>query len=186
MPTLAIQGWFDFKDIYDKIVAECRPSALLVELGVWKGGSLCYLGLIAKNANKGLRVIGVDKFTHEEWDGYAAIQRRDRDEFNEKRSVERQCRDNLLAFGVSDFVHLIKSDSIAVTSEFDDESVDFVFMDDTHSSEFIAKEITAWLPKMRRPSIMGGHDYPGNIRYGVKSHFHEVLDIGNSWLKRIE
>lgn len=185
MPEIAIQGWFDFQNIYDKIVAEARPGAVLIELGVWKGGSLLYLALKAIEARKNLTVVGVDNFLHNDWDGYSTIQRVDR-ENGETRTVYEQCRDNLTAAGVVDFVKLIRSDTIEAASLFPDGSVDFLFIDDTHNSPHVQKEIAAWLPKMRRPSVMAGHDYPGSIAAGVHAHFPYPQHIApSSWAQML-
>jgi cephalosporin hydroxylase len=179
-----IQGWFDFQNIYDRMIDDCREGGTLIELGVWKGKSLCYLAHKALAANKRLNVIGIDNFQHDDWDGYIQIQHVDRKN-GEKRTVRQQCEDNLAAVGVLNNVRLIESDSIAAASLFDDGSIDFLFIDDTHNSEHIKAEIAAWLPKMRRPAWMAGHDFPGNIFYGVISHFPDAEQDGTSWIVRV-
>ena len=55
-----IDGWFTFAAAYDVAVAEAPAGSTLVEVGCWHGKSLSYLARKAREADKGLRVIGVD------------------------------------------------------------------------------------------------------------------------------
>ena len=176
-----IQGWFDFANIYDRAVADAKPGDILIELGVWKGASLCYLGQIAKRANKNLTVIGIDNWRHNDWDGYATIQRLDREK-GEMRSPLEQCRANLDACGLANWVRLIESDTIAAASLFEDKSVRFLFVDDTHNSPHIHAELLAWLPKIIPGAWIAGHDYPGNIQAGVDAIFPNAVQDGTSWV----
>lgn len=182
--SIAIQGWFDFSNIYALAVEEAQPGDTLIEIGVWKGASLCYLALKAKMADKGLKVIGIDNWKHTDWDGYASIQRLDR-ERGEMRPPLEQCRANLEAAGVLDFVTLIESDSIEAASLFEDESIRFIFVDDTHNSAHIEKELRAWLPKIKRGAWIAGHDYPGNIQAGVLAVLPHAVQDGTSWVAAI-
>lgn len=180
-----IQGWFDFQNIYDRMIAGCPPGGVIVELGVWKGKSLSYLAANAKKAGKGIRVVGIDNWLHNDWDGYWGIQRID-SEKGEKRSVRQQCEENLAFTGARDVVRLIESDSIAAAKLFADNSVDFIFIDDTHNVEHIKEEIAAWLPKLKRPTWIAGHDYPGNIAAGVLHHFPHATQDGASWVAEVK
>jgi cephalosporin hydroxylase len=182
--VIGVQGWFDFANIYRRMVAEVRDGGTIIELGVWKGKSLCYLADCARRSGKNINIIGIDSFSHEQWDGYAAIQRIDR-ELGESRTVEQQCRDNLSRFDLNN-VRLIQSDCIEAASLFDDGSVDFVFLDDNHVFDHVKRELQAWLPKMRRPTWIAGHDYNGETRQGVDSIMPNAVADGNSWTARLE
>ncbi len=180
-----IQGWFDFQNIYDRMAAEVPDGGTIIELGVWKGKSLIYLAKAVQKTSKEVLIVGVDNFKHADWDGYSTIQRIDREK-GEARSVLQQCRDNLSAFGVADCVRIIESDSIKAANYFPDETVDFLFVDDTHTHEHIKREIAAWLPKMKKPTWMAGHDYPGGIADGVSYHFPNAWRDGNSWIGELK
>jgi cephalosporin hydroxylase len=177
-----IQGWFDFANIYERAVAGAKQGDILIELGVWKGASLCCLAKLARDANKGLTVIGIDNWKHNDWDGYAAISRLDRENAGDFRTVREQCEDNLRMRGLLDFVTLIESDTIEAAAKFDGESVRFIFIDDTHNSEHINAEICAWLPKIIPGAWIGGHDFPGNIEDGVMAILPHAVQDGTSWV----
>ncbi len=180
-----IQGWFDFQNIYNRVAQEVPQGGTIIELGVWRGKSLIYLAQAVKRTGKRMNVIGIDNFKHSDWDGYSTIQRIDR-ELGETRPIIQQCRENLAAFGVADAVTLIESDSIEAARLFEDRSVDFVFVDDTHNSQHIKEELEAWLPKIKRPAWIAGHDYPGLIASGVLHHFPNAFQDGNSWVGYLE
>ena len=135
-------------------------------------------------AKKNLQIIGIDNWQHTDWDGYAAIRRADVEK-GEHRTPLEQCRANLAAVGTLDFVRLIESDSIAAADLFANDSVDFIFIDDTHNAAHIDREISAWLPKLKKPGWIAGHDYPGNIAAGVLKHFPDAKQDGSSWVARI-
>lgn len=185
LSILNVQGWFDFAHIYRRMVDEVRDGGTIIELGVWKGKSLCYLADCARRSGKNIRIIGIDSFKHDQWDGYSTIQRMDREK-GELRSVEQQCRDNLARLGLLERVEIVKSDCIEAAKLFADGSVDFLFVDDNHESEHVKRELPAWLPKMRLPTWMAGHDYNGETKAAVDSVFPHAVADGNSWIAKLE
>jgi predicted O-methyltransferase YrrM len=46
---------------------------------------------------------------------------------------------------------------------FEDASLDYVMIDADHAYEAVAKDIAAWLPKIRPGGILAGHDYTPEI-----------------------
>lgn len=72
---------------------------------------------------------------------------------------------------------------------FDDESLDFIYLDGNHLFEFVKMDIKAWLPKLKKPGLFGGHDYqhkwapevkPAVIEMfgGIDKHFQDT-----SWVR---
>jgi hypothetical protein len=47
-------------------------------------------------------------------------------------------------------------------------SADVIYIDGNHEQDFVAADIAAWLPKVRRPGIIAGHDYSHMHFTGVK------------------
>ena len=54
---------------------------------------------------------------------------------------------------------IIRADSTEGVKQFEDESLDFVYLDGDHSFAHIAADIVAWSKKVRRGGIIAGHDY---------------------------
>ena len=68
--------------------------------------------------------------------------------------------------------------SLEGAHKFEDQSLDFVFIDASHEYEDVKKDIEAWLPKIKTGGILAGHDYyVGNVDYfpGVKKAVNECL-----------
>ena len=78
-----------------------------------------------------------------------------------------------------------------VIDEFEDESLDFVYIDALHTEEEMKRQINAWLPKIKSDGTLGGHDFCEHFA-GIKKAVLETLgtpdkiynDAGNSWIKR--
>jgi predicted O-methyltransferase YrrM len=56
---------------------------------------------------------------------------------------------------------IIARPSVEAAENFDDNSMDFVFLDADHSYESVKADITAWWPKIKPGGWLCGHDYGG-------------------------
>lgn len=54
---------------------------------------------------------------------------------------------------------IAKEFSMAAVKKFDDESLDFVFIDANHEEPFVYEDLTEWAKKVRVGGIVAGHDY---------------------------
>jgi predicted O-methyltransferase YrrM len=74
---------------------------------------------------------------------------------------------------------LIVDKSIEAAKQFENKSVDFVFIDAAHEYEDVQNDIEAWLPKIKTGGIIAGHDYiptyPGVMR-AVNEKFGDKVD----------
>lgn len=69
---------------------------------------------------------------------------------------------------------LMRTTGVDAASQFEDGSLDFVYIDGDHTYEFVSKDIAAWWPKVRDGGILSGHDYtPGNPQ---KGHVYGVIE----------
>lgn len=59
---------------------------------------------------------------------------------------------------LGDRAEIIRKPSLDVVNDFEDNSLDFVYLDGDHSRENVLNEINAWLPKVKVNGIFGGHD----------------------------
>lgn len=65
--------------------------------------------------------------------------------------------------------------SIEASKKFDNESVDFIFLDADHSYESVKEDIEAWWPKLKKGGTFTGHDYNGDGN-GVKKAVDEFFN----------
>ena len=42
---------------------------------------------------------------------------------------------------------------------FEDESLDFIYIDANHAYDFVVEDINLWFPKLKKGGIFSGHDY---------------------------
>lgn len=57
-----------------------------------------------------------------------------------------------------DRVHFIKAPSDKAAAQVKDASLDFVFIDASHETEQVRRDIRAWVPKLKLTGMMMGHD----------------------------
>ena len=53
----------------------------------------------------------------------------------------------------------IQSTSVEASKQFEDESLDFVFIDAMHTYEAVCEDIDSWFPKVKKGGFIAGHDY---------------------------
>ncbi len=87
-----------------------------------------------------------------------------------------------------DRVEIIKGDTADSAVFVKDGSLDFVFVDADHSVAGCARDIDAWLPKIRKGGLIAGHDYDwATVREAVNGKFPRLDFVGadNVWGKFI-
>ena len=79
----------------------------------------------------------------------------------------RYVNQNLIDAGVSHISKLVWNDSESASMNYEEESLDFIFLDGGHNYETVMKDIKVWWPKLRGNGIMAGHDYNALCWIGV-------------------
>lgn len=98
------------------------------------------------------------------------------DKFGQKqqKNVEKcleKARKNLAKY--SERVSIIEEYSDKAVDRFEDNSLDFVYIDGNHSYDFVKKDIKLYYPKVKPEGVLGGHDF-GSGYVGV---VYAVLDF---------
>lgn len=166
------QGWFFEEDIkaYRHLAEQIPNNGSIVELGCWKGRSLCSIADIIKQKN--LKVWAVDTFQ-----GTVG----EETEHKEAKEVNLQqiFEDNLKDFGIKATVLSMTSDEAAKTIPFS-QKFDLVFIDADHSREAVTRDIENWTPKCKL--IIAGHDFERQEVSGVvNASFPGVKSRGLIW-----
>jgi hypothetical protein len=83
---------------------------------------------------------------------------------------------------VEDYYTAIRLPSVAAAAAYDDNSLDFVFIDAAHDYESVKADINAWHPKVKIGGIISGHDalYPP-VATAVNELLSGVTIIGGCW-----
>lgn len=56
-------------------------------------------------------------------------------------------------------VHIVRKTSMDALAEFEDNSLDFVYIDANHQFKYIAEDIFEWWKKVKKGGVIAGHDY---------------------------
>lgn len=161
-----IQNWFDYQDVYNRMVKLANDGDLFVEIGVWKGGSTAFMGVEIFNSGKKIKFDAIDSF-----EGSVEIG-------DVKEWLYDETSKNLKSLTDIGVVNLIKSFSLDAVKNYADESINFCFIDGSHEYEDVKQDITQWLKKVKRGGILAGHDYVYDCQ-GVYNAVNEILGKAN-------
>lgn len=88
------------------------------------------------------------------------------------REFDYKLAELLLGTKYKDRVQLRRISSSEASREFDEESIDFVYIDGGHSIPCVKRDILSWWPKVKRGGIMAGHDY-----IGINKHDPDLIGV---------
>lgn len=74
---------------------------------------------------------------------------------------------------------LIKGFSMDVVRQFEDRSLDFVYIDAAHDFLNVTKDIAEWSKKVRSGGIVAGHDYKRDVNPNWE---YQVKDVVPAWV----
>jgi predicted O-methyltransferase YrrM len=77
----------------------------------------------------------------------------------------------------------IRKTSMEAVKDFEDESLDFVFIDGNHTFEYVIEDIAQWSKKVRKGGIVSGHDYWNSVDRGAEPKLCQVKDAVDAWTK---
>lgn len=83
----------------------------------------------------------------------------------------------------------VRKPSLEAVVEFEDHSLDFVYIDGEHTYTAVKKDIMAWLPKVKPGAYIGGHDISmGGVAHAIFEHFKGVERVfsDSSWVVRVK
>ncbi len=166
-----VPGFFDSDLVYKMAVKSATENSVFVEIGTWRGKSTSCMGQLIKSSGKNIKFYAIDTFDgsdedlHQEWIQYFK---------DTNTSLFDEYENNLKLCGVYDVVHTIKSTSIEASSMFDDESIDFIFIDGAHDYKSVLDDISSWYPKIKPGGLICGDDYAPcwqEVRNAVDEYF---------------
>lgn len=78
----------------------------------------------------------------------------------------------------------IKENSLNASKKFENEILDFVYIDGSHKYIDVKNDIITWLPKIKINGYICGHDYFGEIKEAVNEILGNPIEIfdDSSWI----
>lgn len=132
-----------------------------IEIGVYRG---IYSEILCKGI-PGLKLYGVDP-----WKVYKPDYR----DFSKQiylTNAHKEAKERLKKYDVE----LIWGYSMDAVKNFDDNSLDFVYIDGNHEFPYVTQDIIHWTKKVRPGGIVSGHDYLE--RAGKRNTLHVIAAI---------
>jgi len=145
-------NWFSGANIYRRFVASVTMPAVAVELGAWKGRSACCMGAEIARSGRPIRFFAVDH-----WQGSAGEAPHEQDEDVRADRLYEIFLENIAPLAA--FVKPIRSDTVAAAKRFEDGSVDFLYVDASHTYAGVLADLVAWYPKAKVGGVIAGDDW---------------------------
>tara|TARA_B110000285_G_scaffold39363_1_gene42871 strand:- start:630 stop:1214 length:585 start_codon:yes stop_codon:yes gene_type:complete len=152
-----IQGWFGFKDLYDLALSKNSNKSHFIEVGVWKGKSSAYMATEIANSGKKIKFDCIDiwKGSEEHFDPNSPTF--ESNLITNPKYLYELFLDNMKP--VEGYFKAIKGYSLEVVNKYEDETLDFIFIDASHDYDNVFADITEWYKKLKPNGIMAGDDY---------------------------
>jgi len=74
--------------------------------------------------------------------------------------------------------HIIRKPSVEASQDFEDNSLDFVFIDGDHRFQAVTNDIAEWTKKVRIGGIISGHDF---VRGATETDYVHILQVVSAW-----
>jgi len=169
-----IEGWFGPAQAqhFASFIDNCEEGATLVEIGAWLGRSTRWQAQYIKDSGKQINYHVIDTFKgSQNEDEHVKIV----EDIGTDGSIRSLFNKNLE--GLEDYISVIEGDSAESAGEFEDESVDMVYIDGDHSLDGVARDIIAFYPKLKMGAILSGDDY--HPVWGVYSAVNNIVGALN-------
>ena len=170
------EKWFTYPDLYSTVVKKFPNGSHFVEVGTWKGMSAAYMAVEIINSEKNIRFDCIDT-----WDVVASQQTEiSPDLFKGLYEIFMKNIEPVMYQ-----INPVKALSWDGAALYEDNSLDFVFIDAAHDYDSVRKDINAWFPKVKKQGVIAGHDYGRHeVRKAVTEFFqdHSIYESEDCWI----
>lgn len=172
-----IEGWFTDLDVftYSNLIKKIKNKGTLVELGCFKGKSLC--SIAEHILKKQINVFAIDTFegTKNEEAHKGVV----------KEDVLNSFLKNIKDFKIDKNVTIFEDTTLGAASKFANfKFIDLLFIDADHSTEAVIQDFNTYFPRVKDNGIIAGHDFTWeSIRNALEdlNILHSVNKEGNIW-----
>jgi predicted O-methyltransferase YrrM len=170
------ESWFTYPGLYSMVVEKFSTNSHFVEVGVWKGMSAAYMAVEIINSGKNIKFDCVDNWEYIE----------------EQKEIPENMFEGLYETflkNIEPVKHIItpvRELSWDGAKHYEDNSLDFIFIDAAHDYESVKKDINAWFPKLKKEGIIAGHDYTwcDDVKRAVNEFFEgkSIYESEGCWI----
>lgn len=156
----SVMGWFDYYQLYNEAACRYPAGSHFVEVGAFLGLSSVHMAFAILTTGKTITFDVVDTFRGEGTEKTLELAAKQPD------GTFRNLFDyNVIRCRMSGLIGVHQMLSVEAAELYDDESLQFVFIDGDHNRDAVAADIAAWRPKIAPEGCLAGHDVD---REGVK------------------
>ena len=171
-----IPGWInDAEFIYPQMVEQAQNGDHFVEIGTFLGQSTSYMCQLIKDSGKDIKFDSIDLFwpiqhVINNWESSGHPEEFNQyltdlmEEFN--LSTPDIIKHPLRILGVDEYVNLITCDERYAHRIYEDNSIQFLWIDGDHGKDIVYNDLVNFWPKIKSGGTIGGDDI----------HYDEVLD----------
>lgn len=167
------EDWFTYATLYSEMVSKFPSGSHFIEIGSWKGKSSAYMAVEIANSEKSIRFDCIDPWPNWKPDG---------------EYFETNCENLYETFlnnvdPVKDYLNPVRLTSMEAVNNYQDNSLDFVFIDGNHEYEYVFNDIKHWILKVKSGGILAGHDYhyPPVIDAVADNNLQNIISREGCW-----
>lgn len=168
-----VPGWIGCaEDIYRLVFDELKDGDSIVEIGTFFGQSTIFMASLIKASGKQITFDTIDSL----WQIDADIRRGDHPKsfydyrFSDQLKdipIDELIKAHYRLCGVEEYINLKIGDSRWMWKWYDEESLQFVYIDGDHNYEIVKLDIDNWWTRVKKGGYLGGDDidaYPSVLR----------------------
>ncbi len=163
------EEWFRYQSekLISNVIMSLSDNSKCVEIGSWKGKSAAYTCEQIIKSKKKIHLDCIDT-----WEG--GVEHKGFPNLDRLYDIFIR---NMKPF--EKYYTPIRMSSMEAVQLYEDESVDFIFIDASHEYEDVKDDINYWFPKLKKGCIISGDDYNNSYFPGVAKAVDEIFNIND-------
>jgi predicted O-methyltransferase YrrM len=143
------ENWFTYPNLYKNMIHHFRDNSHFVEVGSWRGRSASFMAVEIINSKFNIKFDCVDT-----WKG--SIENAEHNLVTSSSLYDDFIKN---ISPVIDVINPIRMTSTEAAKLYENETLDFVFIDAGHEYDDVIGDINSWLPKVKKTGMLSGHDF---------------------------
>ena len=156
-----------FYDDYNKRYNQLKGLKMLIDEYITENFVMVEIGSFAGISSELFALHCKELYCVDLWDPYWEITDKQRIEFSEF-SFDKMIKNY-------ENVYKVKKSSVEASKDFEDGSLDLVYIDAAHDYDSVKQDILTWLPKIKKGGFIAGHDYRYDPNIGVYEAVNDIF-----------
>lgn len=128
--------------------------------------------------------VGLEMYAVDPWLSYGDYQPRDPEYYQRHQNrVYESAKENLAPWVDTGMCHMVRKKSMDAVGDFEDESIDFVYIDGHHGFKYVTEDIWEWSKKVKKGGVISGHDYAYGKWKELGPYVLQVKEVVDAYTK---